>query len=130
MSASGAKCVVAPVPRPILTATMLLFTLTHMFRECRCCDHCGTPDCRLDKFLANNVVDKLECVTGAGNGSPNGKSKIKPAVHAEVCVSQTIAELFCDLSALVDTSNDHSNTLKFTVEGRYGICVQYRYLCC
>ena len=72
----------------------------------------------------------LECVTGAGNGSPNGKAKIKPAVHAEVCASQTIAELLCDLSALVDTLNDHDNKLKCTVEGRYDICTQYRCMCC
>lgn len=39
---------------------------------------------RLDKFLANNVDDLLECVTGAGRNSEHGIAKIKAAVHEEV----------------------------------------------
>uniref|UniRef100_A0A7S3YS31 Smr domain-containing protein n=2 Tax=Lotharella globosa TaxID=91324 RepID=A0A7S3YS31_9EUKA len=35
---------------------------------------------RLEKFLHNDVDDKLHCVTGAGNHSPGHLAKIKPAV--------------------------------------------------
>uniref|UniRef100_A0A7S2XHJ7 Smr domain-containing protein n=1 Tax=Lotharella oceanica TaxID=641309 RepID=A0A7S2XHJ7_9EUKA len=35
---------------------------------------------RLEKFLHNDVDDKLHCVTGAGHHSPGHLAKIKPAV--------------------------------------------------
>lgn len=39
---------------------------------------------RIAKFLANDEVDRLTCITGAGNHSPGNLAKIRPAV-ARMC---------------------------------------------